>query len=128
MDKRAEGHSNTRYSTFGGGSIWWHPSIGARQFCARERKYNIAITTFDIHEVRSAFRDTLYIAACITSAATGVKSGAIPLGDHTSEFVYPDLKLLDCPVADDEIATLTYIVIHNSSNDQADIIKEEGGA
>jgi hypothetical protein len=119
-----KGRSNTRYSTFGGGSIWWHPSTGARTFCGQETKYNIAITKIDIHEVRSAFIDTLYIAACITSAAGGVKSVAIPLGDHTSGFVYPDLKLLDCPIADDEIATLTYIVIHNSSNDQADVIKK----
>ncbi|PQE18749.1 putative glucose sorbosone dehydrogenase protein [Rutstroemia sp. NJR-2017a WRK4] len=113
-----EGRCNTRYSTFGGGSIWWYPSIGARTFCGRETKYNIAITTLDIHGVRSAFIDTLYIAACITTTAAGVKSVAIPLGDHTS------VKLLDCPIADDEIATLVYIVIHNSSNDQADVIKK----
>jgi hypothetical protein len=38
--------------------------------------------------------------------------------------VYPDLKLLDCPIADDEIATLTYIVVHNGSNDQAVVINK----
>ncbi|KAM3078235.1 hypothetical protein ACMFMG_002466 [Clarireedia jacksonii] len=123
IDER-QGRSNTRYSNFSNGSIWWHPSIGTRKFCGRATNYNIVINQFDIHEMRSTFIDTLYITAFITSASVGVKSATVPLGDHTSGFVYPDLKFFDCGIADEEIATLAYLVIHNGSNDQADVIKK----
>ncbi|KAI9648069.1 hypothetical protein NHQ30_002697 [Ciborinia camelliae] len=118
------GNYNTRYNDFSGGSIWWHESIGTREFSGRETNYNINITEILIKEVRSARVDTLYITASIATASGGVQSVALPLGEHSAGFAYPGLTLHDCPIGDEETVTLTYLVVHNHSNDRSDVLKK----
>lgn len=48
---------------------------------------------------------------------------ALPLGEHSVGFVYPGLTLQNCPIGDEETVTLTYLVVHNHSNDRADVLK-----
>ncbi|KAF7864020.1 hypothetical protein EAF04_006985 [Stromatinia cepivora] len=118
------GRYNTCYNDFSGGSIWWHTSIGTREFSGRETNYNINITDILIKELRSARVDTLYIAASIATASRGVQSAALPLGEHSAGFVYPSLTLHNCPIGDEETVTLTYLIIHNHSNDRANVLKK----
>lgn len=120
------GNYNTRYNDFCGGSIWWHPTIGTREFPGRETKYNINITDIKINEPRSVRVDTLYITASIATKSGGVQFVALPLGENSVGFVYPSLSLYACPIDDEETVTFTYLVVHNNSNDRADVLKRLG--
>lgn len=120
------GKYNTCYNDFSGGSIWWHTSIGTREFSGRETNYNINITDILIKELRSARVDTLYITASIATASAGVQSIAQALGEHPAGFVYPSLTLHNCPIGDEETVTLRYLIVHNHSNGRADVLKKLG--
>lgn len=118
------GKYDTRYNDFSGGSIWWHPSIGTREFAGKETNYNINITEILIDELRSARVDTLYITASIATVSGGVQSIALPLGEHSVGFVYPSLMFQNCSIGDEETVTFTYLVVHNHSNKREDVLKK----
>ncbi|THV51563.1 hypothetical protein BGAL_0106g00030 [Botrytis galanthina] len=118
------GKYDTRYNDFSGGSIWWHSSIGTREFAGKETNYNINITEILIDELRSARVDTLYITASIATVSGGVQSIALPLGEHSVGFVYPSLTFQNCSIGDEETVTFTYLVVHNHSNRREDVLKK----
>lgn len=118
------GKYDTRYNVFSGGSIWWHASTGTREFSGRETNYNINVTEILIRELRSARVDTLYIAASIATSSGGVRFVALPLGEHSVGFAYPNLTLHDCSIGDEETVTFTYLIVHNNSNGRSDILKK----
>ncbi|KAA8574812.1 hypothetical protein EYC84_004059 [Monilinia fructicola] len=86
--------------------------------------YNINVTEILIRELRSARVDTLYIAASIATSSGGVRFVALPLGEHSVGFAYPNLTLHDCSIGDEETVTFTYLIVHNNSNGRSDILKK----
>lgn len=79
--------------------------------------YDFSIDKVEAKEIRSRKTDTIYISISVAVAGHETRTLSRRIGDKGKGTFYPDMVLRDVPVADNEIAVFSYIIINNGRGD-----------
>lgn len=81
--------------------------------------YNFSVDVIQCNITRSRSADTLYISASVAVAGREPVKASKGLGDHKEGFTNPGIRLENIPLADNEVAVFTYVIVnsgHQSPN------------
>lgn len=87
-------------------------------------QYNFSVDKIEIRNTRSRHEDTVYISASVAVAGRQPVTITKRLGDHNNGSFDPGIRLNGVPVADDEIAVFTYVIINNGHTSEKDVLSK----
>jgi len=110
---------------FEAGAIYWYGSADSVlvQRGLRGPCYTFSVDTIACNVTRSARRDTLHISVSVAIAGRDPIVKTKSLGDHKEGFTFPGIPLTNIPIADDEIAVFTYVIINNGHSTESEVHK-----
>jgi len=85
--------------------------------------YNFSVDVIQCNMPRSQKTDTLYISASVAIAGREPIKASRSLGDHAEGLTYPGISLWNVPLADNEIAVFTYVIVNSGHQNQSAILK-----
>jgi hypothetical protein len=86
--------------------------------------YNFNIDTVHVIEIASYGSDTIYISASLAISGRPTLTGTRYYGDHTDgDYLSPGNFFADVPLADDEVAVFSYVIVNNG-HDQSEIVQK----
>ena len=114
-----------RMNKFEGGAIYWYGSASSIwvQRGPLGPAYTFAVDQIACTTTRSRSTDTLHISVTVAIAGRDPIVQTKSLGDHAEGFTFPALPLQNIPLADDEIAVFTYLIINNGHSTESDVHK-----
>ena len=114
-----------RMNKFEGGAIYWYGDASNMlvQRGLQGPSYNFAVDQIACTTTRSRNTDTLHISVSVAIAGRDPVVQTKSLGDHAEGFTFPAMPLRNIPIADDEIAVFTYVIINNGHSTQGEVQK-----
>lgn len=85
--------------------------------------YNFSIDRIEIINTRSRHEDTVYVSISVAVAGKDPYTLAKRLGHHNNGSFDPGMALSGVPVADDEVAVFTYIILNNGHSGERKVLK-----
>lgn len=83
--------------------------------------YNFSVDVIQCNITRSRSADTLYISASVAVAGREPVKASKGLGDHEEGFTNPGIRLENIPLADNEVAVFTYVIV-NSGHQNPNVV------